>query len=101
MSEIDPELPRGGRPAGSGRETRLLRQAVAGQVLPAEAHQAALSSLFHDFGERWQIQHQLSPQCWTAVRRPEPSQVILKVAHDLEGLRAKMTAAETELPEPE
>jgi hypothetical protein len=74
---------------------------VAEQTFQEEAQQAELRSLQDDYAGRWQIQHQLSPECWTAVRRPEPSQVIIKVAHDLDALRAKIAAAETELAVPE
>jgi hypothetical protein len=74
---------------------------VAEQTFQEEAQQAELRSLRDDYGGCWQIQHQLSPECWTAVRRPEPSQVIIKVAHDLDTLRAKIAAAETELAVPE
>jgi hypothetical protein len=91
------------QPAAAATQVAAPRFALfmAEQTFQEEAEQAELRSLRDDYGGRWQIQHQLSPECWTAVRRPEPSQVIIKVAHDLAVLRAKIAAAETELAVPE
>lgn len=60
-----------------------------------EDHHAKLARLLADFGQSWHVAHQQSPACWTAVTRPKPGQMIVKVTHDLDAIRAKLERAET------
>jgi hypothetical protein len=51
---------------------------------------AKLSALLLDHGERWTITR--NGTAWEAVTRPTPSQVIVRVARDLDQLRTELEA---------
>lgn len=53
-----------------------------------------LTTLFADYGQDWQIQRQISPTAWVAVRRCTPPVLEVHCALSIDDLRAKLDRAE-------
>lgn len=47
-------------------------------------------ALIHDYGEAWQIERQVSPTAWVAVRRVQPPLLEIHCAATLDELRKKL-----------
>jgi hypothetical protein len=53
-----------------------------------------LAALFADYGKDWQIQRQISPTAWVAVRRCQPPVLEVHCALSINELRAKLERAD-------
>jgi hypothetical protein len=54
---------------------------------------AKVVSLLADYGQHWQIDRQVSPTAWVAVRRCQPPVVEVHCALTIDELRAKLERA--------
>jgi hypothetical protein len=53
-----------------------------------------LATLVADYGQDWQIQRQISPTAWVAVRRCQPPVLEVHCALSIDELRAKLERAD-------
>jgi len=49
-----------------------------------------LAALLADYGQDWQIGHQISPSAWVAMRRCQPPVAEIHCAVSIDQLRAKL-----------
>jgi hypothetical protein len=54
---------------------------------------AQVVSLLHDYGQDWQIDRQVSPAAWVAVRRYRPPVLEIHCALSIDELRVKLERA--------
>jgi hypothetical protein len=58
-----------------------------------------LDTVLTRFGERWQIERQMSPPAWVGICKPAPTQTEVHCALDLDGLAAKLEKADRQARE--